>query len=298
MRDSETPAPITIGVPVYNGAAFLAQALENLRQQSFGDYRVLIFDNASTDGTAEIAAQFVKEDSRFSYYRNAENIRAVPNFQAALRAAESPYFLWRAADDVSDLNYLEVLHSLLQTQPDKDLAVGRVISLFDGKPVREFRMPALRGDHGLRDQYRLLFASHPSWIYGLFRTEALKPVVERITNHFAYDARSWDNLSLLPFMLDFRIAATEETAFRQLLRSGPVRFGQARPPLVEQEFEECLLHRRVFAGIGRGFVDDHYAPGARRLAGRVMLWLYTNKNAYKFKHVVRRTLRGWLGLRR
>jgi glycosyltransferase involved in cell wall biosynthesis len=297
MRDSEPPTPITIGVPVYNGEAFLAQALENLCQQSFGDFRVLIFDNASDDATGEIAARFVKDDRRFSYHRNEENIRAVPNFQAVLRAAESPYFLWRAADDVSDLNYLEVLHGLLEAQPDKDLAVGRVVSLFDGKPVREFRLPDLRRDHGLRDQYRLLFGAHPSWIYGLFRTAALRPVVDRITSHFADDARSWDNLSLLPFMLDFRIAATDRTAFHQLIRSRPIRFGEARAPLVERDFEQCLQHRRVFASIGRGFVDERYSPGMRRLAGRFMLWLYTNKNAYKFKHVVRRTLRKWVGLR-
>jgi glycosyltransferase involved in cell wall biosynthesis len=297
MHEPAPTAPITIGVPVYNGAAFLAQALENLRQQSFSDFRVLILDNASSDATGEIAQDFVRADSRFSYHRNQQNIRAVPNFQAALAAAETPYFLWRAADDASDLNYLEVLHGLLEAQPDKDLAIGQVTSLFDGKLVREYRMPDLRGDHGLRDQYRLLFGSHPSWIYGLFRTAALKPVVARITSHFADDPRSWDNLSLLPFMLDFKIAATDQTAFQQLIRSRPVRFGEARAPLVEQAFEQCLLHRRVFAGIGRGFVYTHYRPGLRRLAGRGLLWLYTNKNAYKFKHVVRRTLRKWVGLK-
>ena len=296
MRESETP-PITVGVPVYNGAAFLVQALENLRQQSFGDFRVLIFDNASTDATADIAARYVKDDSRFVYHRQNQNIQAVPNFQAALRAADSSYFLWRAADDLSDLNYLEVLYGLLQAQPDKDLAVGRVQSQFEGAPVREYRMPALRGDHGLRDQYRLLFGSHPSWIYGLFRTAALRPVVERITSHFADDARSWDNLSLMPFMLDFRIAATDQTVFHQLIRSRPIRFGEARAPLVEQDFEQCLLHRREFARIGRGFIDERYPPGAARLARRVLLWLYANKNAYKFKHVMRRTLRKWIGLR-
>jgi glycosyltransferase involved in cell wall biosynthesis len=297
MHDRKKPAPITIGVPVYNGAAFLAQALENLRLQSFQDFRVLIFDNASTDDTGEIAARFVQMDKRFEYRRNARNIRAVPNFQAALAAADSPYFLWRAADDVSDLNYLEALYGLLEAQPDKDLAVGRVVSKFDGQPVREYRMPELGGGQDLRDQYRLLFESHPSWIYGLFRTEALRPVVARVTEHFADDARSWDNLTLLPFMLDFKIAATDQTAFTQLIRSRPVRLGEARAPLVEADFEECLLHRRVFADIGRGFVDERYRPGVRRLAGRALLWLYTNKNAYKFKHVVRRTMRKWVGLR-
>lgn len=297
MRKPEPPAPITVGVPVNNGAAFLAQALDNLRQQSFGDFRVLIFDNASTDATGEIANRFVQDDPRFSYHRNKQNIRAVPNFQAALGAADSPYFLWRAADDVSDLNYLEVLYGLLQAQPDKDLAVGRVVSQFDGVPVREYRMPSLHGDRGLHDQQRLLFGSHPSWIYGLFRTERLKPIVARVVDHYREDPRSWDNLTLLPFMLEGKIVATDETAFEQTLRSGIVPFGARREPLVEPDFDFYLERRRGFAAVGRGFIADRYPPGARRQARLLLLWLYTNRNVYKLKHMVRRTLRRWIGLK-
>ncbi len=296
MTDNATPAPVTIGVPVFNGAAFLAESLETLRQQTFTNFQVLIFDNASDDATAEIAAEFVRKDERFRYHRNSANIRAVPNFNAVLQATTSPYFLWRAADDVSDLNYIEVLHGLLQANPDKDLAVGRVVSMFNGAEVRDYRLPDAP-DRGLRDQYRMLFKAHPSWIYGLFRTEAIKPIVARVYDSFIEDARSWDNLSLMPFLLDFRIIGTDATTFRQGLRSGLVKFGDKRPPLVEMDFDLCLQHRRGFARIGREFIAAHYPPGPRRLAGQWMFWLYTNKNAYKFKHIVRRTLKRWVGLR-
>ena len=296
MLKPERPAPITIGVPVYNAAAFLTEALENLRQQTFTDFRVLIFDNASTDAIAEIAARFVSEDARFAYHRNDHNIGAVPNFHAALEAADSPYFLWRAADDVSDLNYLEALHRLLESQPGKDLAVGRVVSTFEGAVVREYRLPALRGDGGPRDQKRMMFESHPSWIYGLFRTEAVKPVVARVVDHYREDPRSWDNLTLLPFMLDFKIAATDETAFEQTLRSGLVPFGAKRAPLVEPAFDYYLQRRRNFFEVGRGFIGDRYKPGPARQRRLWLLWLYTNRNVYKLKHMIRRTMRRWIGL--
>jgi len=296
MIDKTTPAPVTIGVPVFNGAAFLAESLETLRRQTFTDFQVMIFDNASDDATAEIAAAFVAKDSRFHYHRNSANIRAVPNFNAVLQATETPYFLWRAADDVSDLNYIEVLHGLLEANPDKDLAVGRIVSMFDGAEVREYRLPDVHG-RGLRDQYRMLFEAHPSWIYGLFRTAALKPIVARVYDSFVEDAQSWDNLSLMPFLLDFRIIGTDATTFRQALRSGLVKFGDKRPPLVEMDFDRRLQHRARFARIGREFISEHYPPGPRRWAGLWMFWLYTNKNAYKFKHIVRRTLRRLVGLR-
>ena len=297
MPDTNSPAPITIGVPVYNGAAFLADALENLRQQTFGDFRVLIFDNASEDETPAIAARFVRTDDRFSYHRNASNIGAVPNFFAALQAADSPYFLWRAADDTSDLNYLEVLYRLLNAHPDKDVAVGRVDSTFDGTLVRSYRLPVLRGDGGIADQYRMTMKSHPSWIYGLYRTEALKPILARVVDHYREDPRSWDNITLLPFMLDCRIVGTDETAFEQTLRSGLVPFGAKRAPLVEQAFDFFLERRRSFAGLGETFLAERYPPGTARRARRWLLWLYTNRNVYKLKHMVRRSLRRTVGLR-
>ncbi|HAK64115.1 MAG TPA: glycosyltransferase family 2 protein, partial [Alphaproteobacteria bacterium] len=42
---------ISIGVPVYNGAAHLAQALQSLLSQSFGDFEIIISDNCSSDST-------------------------------------------------------------------------------------------------------------------------------------------------------------------------------------------------------------------------------------------------------
>ena len=295
--DLKRPAPVTVGVPVYNGAAFLADSLEALRRQTFSDFQVLIFDNASTDRTAEIAADFAARDARFRHVRQPHNKGALPNFQEVLAAADSPYFMWRAADDYSDANFIEVLHGLLEANPGKDLAVGRVVSMFEGAEIRAYRMPPLNGDGGLRDQNALLFKLHPSWIYGLFRTDALKAVVNRVIGPYGDDPRGWDNLSLMPFLLDLAIVSSDQTCFRQALRAGPVRMGDRRPPLVEPDFDAALALRARFLFIGRQFIRERFPAGPRRLAGEVLLWRYANKNAYKFKHIMRRSLKRAIGLR-
>ena len=74
---------VSVGVPVYNGARFLQDCLECLRSQTFSDIEVLIFDNASTDGTEAIARDFVARDPRFSYFRQSANkgpVRISPMF--------------------------------------------------------------------------------------------------------------------------------------------------------------------------------------------------------------------------
>ena len=65
---------VTIGVPVFNGARFLDGSLACLARQTFSDFKVLIFDNASTDGTVEIARAWAARDARFHYFRQPENV--------------------------------------------------------------------------------------------------------------------------------------------------------------------------------------------------------------------------------
>ena len=58
---------VTIGVPVYNGDALLDECLQCLAAQTFRDFEVLVYDNASTDRTASIAQSWAARDARFRY---------------------------------------------------------------------------------------------------------------------------------------------------------------------------------------------------------------------------------------
>jgi len=117
---------VTVGVPVYNGAQCLEECLQCLERQTYRDFVALIYDNASSDATPDIAQRFVRKDSRFRYFRQPHNKGAIPNFSNVLEAAETPYFLWRADDDLTDDRYLEVTRNLLRERPDAKLAVGVV----------------------------------------------------------------------------------------------------------------------------------------------------------------------------
>src|SRR5205807_9176893 len=65
---------LSIGLPVYNGVAFLAQALDCLLTQTFSAYELIVSDNASTDGTAELCRQYAARDARIRYIRNDRNV--------------------------------------------------------------------------------------------------------------------------------------------------------------------------------------------------------------------------------
>ena len=73
---------LTIGVPVFNGERYLAQALAGIRAQTFTDFRVVISDNASTDATPDIARAAAREDPRIEYRRRERNLGLVGNWVA------------------------------------------------------------------------------------------------------------------------------------------------------------------------------------------------------------------------
>ena len=57
---------ISLVVPAYNVEDFIGRCLDSIRAQSFEDYEVYVVDDASTDGTAAVAAAHVGLTSRES----------------------------------------------------------------------------------------------------------------------------------------------------------------------------------------------------------------------------------------
>ncbi|MGD8810624.1 MAG: glycosyltransferase family A protein [Gammaproteobacteria bacterium] len=113
---------VSIGIPVYNGENYLADTLDSLLAQTLGDFEILIADNASTDGTREIARAYTKRDTRVRYFRHDRNIGAGPNHNFLLDHARAPYFKWAAHDDLYEPDYLAECVAVLDNDPAVVLA--------------------------------------------------------------------------------------------------------------------------------------------------------------------------------
>lgn len=94
-----TTPPLTIGLPVYNSERYLVCSLDSLLGQTYGDFRLIISDNASTDRTPDICRDYAGRDKRIVYSRNPANIGLSPNFNRVFALSESKYFKWATADD-------------------------------------------------------------------------------------------------------------------------------------------------------------------------------------------------------
>jgi glycosyltransferase involved in cell wall biosynthesis len=203
---------VTIGVPVYNAESLLEQCLENLAAQTFRDFKVIVLDNASTDGTPAIAERFAARDSRFSLRRQPHNKGALGNFVDALAAADTPYFMWRADDDVSDVNFVGEMVRLLDAHPKAALAVGLTVLDKRGRKRRKPFPIRLAGEPDASYRVRLLTASRAQWMFGLFRTNDVRESLHRVLGAYKH-LNAFDHLVLFPFIVSLRVVGTNATSF-------------------------------------------------------------------------------------
>jgi hypothetical protein len=92
---------VSVCVPTYNGATYLAQTLDSIAAQSFEDFEVIIVDDTSTDATLAIAESFAATDPRARVVRNAERAgSSARNANQCLRHARGEWIKFLFQDDL------------------------------------------------------------------------------------------------------------------------------------------------------------------------------------------------------
>lgn len=152
---------VSIGLPVYNGEPYLAQSIEALLSQSYEDFELIISDNASTDGTADLCLGYKKSDPRIHYIRQPRNIGLAPNHNFVVQQARGEFFKFAAADDLYGRNLLECCVSALDEHPQVVLAQSYAGSIDgDSKVTQTYEYPLATDLPRAPDRFRsILFGS-------------------------------------------------------------------------------------------------------------------------------------------
>jgi len=126
---TERQAKVSVGLPVYNGEAFLPQAIESILAQSFKDLEVLISDNGSTDRTAEICSHYAARDPRVRVERQEQNRGAAWNFNRVFEMAHGELFKWAAHDDLCSPDFIARCVEVLDADPSVVWCHSRFVSI-------------------------------------------------------------------------------------------------------------------------------------------------------------------------
>jgi glycosyltransferase involved in cell wall biosynthesis len=192
-------AKVSIAVPAYNCEKYISQSLDSLLAQSYGDFELVISDNASTDGTEEVCRRYVSMDKRVRYIRRTENIGGPGNFRYVFSQCSGAYHKWSTADDFWHPSFLAEAVTVLDSRPDVVLcypktrlidAGGAILSDYDDRLDLEDDSPRVR----FRELYQRIGLCNAH--LGLIRRTAMQQT-GLIAAHKASDVDFLGELALL-----------------------------------------------------------------------------------------------------
>lgn len=190
---------VSIGLPVFNGGNYLAEALDSLVAQTCADFELIISDNGSTDGTERICREYAGRDPRIRYYRVEENRGAAWNFNRVFDLATAPYFKWAAHDDRCAPTYIEKCLEELEGDPSLVLCHSRVTVIDErGQPVEDYAVGLGRIDSPRpRDRFvdTILIRHRCYHVFGIMRRDVLART-PRIASYIGSDLPLLAELSL------------------------------------------------------------------------------------------------------
>jgi teichuronic acid biosynthesis glycosyltransferase TuaG len=92
---------ISVIMPAHNAEAFIGQSIESVQQQTFQDWELMIVDDGSTDETAAVVKDYVKNDPRVIYLRQSKGGAGKARNAALLRLPlERAYVAFIEAGDL------------------------------------------------------------------------------------------------------------------------------------------------------------------------------------------------------
>jgi glycosyltransferase involved in cell wall biosynthesis len=256
--------PVTVLMPVYNGALFVGEAVESILGQTAGDLELLVVDDGSTDRTAEIVRGY--RDPRIRLVESPANQGIVAALNRGLDLAQGKYVVRMDADDVSLPDRVEKQVRYMDQHPEVGVCGGSV-QVFDAKG--EEPVPVLRERRHEALACRLVFETvlaHPTVI---LRGELVRGGLRYDAGYpHAEDYELWSRAARLT-----RLAVLPELVLRYRAHPGTVsslnhraqrrstqriRLREVRALGIEPTFEEAQLHAslaRWKLELGPAYVD-------------------------------------------
>lgn len=115
---------ISICIPTYNYAHFIADAIESVLSQTVSDYELLVIDNCSTDNTEEVVLGYLQEGRNVKYIRNEKNLGLVCNLNRCIELASGTYIKILCSDDLLEATCLEKMVQVLEANPKVSLVAS------------------------------------------------------------------------------------------------------------------------------------------------------------------------------
>lgn len=142
----ESNAKVDIVVPNYNKVKFIADCFTSLRSQTFKNWRCIVVDGFSDDGSWEIIQEFAQKDSRLEIYQIPRK-GLYNSWNFGLSKIKSPYFCILTSDDIWHDNWLQTAVQSLENNLYAVCAAARTRAIDVDGQLGVIPVHSLMGEH-------------------------------------------------------------------------------------------------------------------------------------------------------
>jgi glycosyltransferase involved in cell wall biosynthesis len=195
---------VSIVIPTYNRINLLLRAIESVKDQTYGNWELLIIDDISSDGTKEKMEEIQKDDKRIKYFRReVDNIPGISKYlNYGIEKASGKYIARLDDDDIWCLeNKLKMQVEFLENNPDYVLVGGGMI-IVDENGNEKFRYLKREKDDEIREG--ALFANPFAHVVVMFRKDSALKVGGYINWQHAEDWDFWLRLGEIGKFYNFK----------------------------------------------------------------------------------------------
>jgi glycosyltransferase involved in cell wall biosynthesis len=265
-RPAMPPEPIiTSIIPTYRRPRLLRRAIKSILDQSFPDFKLCIYDNASGDETGDVVRSMAARDSRIHYYCHRENIGPQDNFIYGLSRAESPFVHLISDDDFLMPKFFAQAVSAMRQHPGAAFFSGGMLSAEPDGRVRGMLRYGSETDqvHRPPELFRILAPYTRTWTSALFR----RAFVERLGGLKKETGYSFSIDLILRSAARFEAVLSDAPCAVFIVHSGSSSVAEA-----PEAFESLLnlayfgsINEAVEAALRERVITDRDAAGMKQL---------------------------------
>lgn len=182
---------VSVIVPVYNSEQELRDCLGSLVEQTEKDIEIIVIDDASTDNSPEIEAEYQKKYPNVKVYRNERNLGQSETRNRGIELAEGDYIAFLDSDDyVNPGMYEELYQAAVDNNMPELIVTG--LSFVKGNEYRKKDLTFIGKQsttiiHPMDNPDQVFFES-PSLCNKLFRKDTVK-------NYKFLDVSAWEDIA-------------------------------------------------------------------------------------------------------
>lgn len=137
MQAEEKRTPVvSIIMPAYNTAPYIAEAVESVFAQTFKDYELIIINDGSPDtDDLEHAIAPYRDNENLIYFKCEQNVGSSAARNTGLKIARGRYIALLDSDDVWETDYLNAQTAILDADPTIDVVFSNLT--YFGNPLRD-----------------------------------------------------------------------------------------------------------------------------------------------------------------